>query len=89
MVNDGRGTHDSEKGIINAVEQVAKKKGVSMAEVAIAWSLHSEWVTAPIVGVRSTDRLDELIKGLDVKLSKEEIEEIGKSYAPVKVRGHT
>jgi aryl-alcohol dehydrogenase-like predicted oxidoreductase len=68
---------------------VAKKRGISMAEVAVAWSLQSEWVTAPIVGVRSTERLDELIKGLDVKLAEEEIEIIGKSYVPVPIRGHT
>jgi len=60
-----------------------------MAEVAIALSLHSPWVTAPIVGIRSTERLDELIKGLECKLSQEEIESIGKPYTPVKVRGHT
>lgn len=49
-----------------------------MAEVAISWSCNSPWVTAPIVGVRSTDRLDELIKGMDLKLSEEETESINK-----------
>ncbi len=60
-----------------------------MAEVAIAWSLTSPWVTAPIVGVRSTDRLDELIKGLEIQLTEEERKEIEEGYEPVKVRGHT
>ena len=64
------------------------EKGVTMAEVAIAWSLHSSWVTAPIVGVRSTERLDELIKGLHVKLSQKELDEISEPYEPVPVRGH-
>ena len=71
------------------MEAVAKKKGVPMAEVAIAWSLHSPWVTAPIVGIRSTDRLDEIIKGLECKLSQEELDSIGEPYHPVKIRGHT
>ena len=79
----------SEVEIINRVEAVAKSKSVSMAEVAIAWSLQSPWVTAPIVGVRSTDRLDELIRGLDCELTAKEIESIGEPYTPVKVRGHT
>jgi aryl-alcohol dehydrogenase-like predicted oxidoreductase len=79
----------SDQAVIKAVEAVAKRKGVSMAEVAVAWSLQSEWVTAPIVGVRSTERLDELIKGLDVELTKEDMEEIGKGYVPVPIRGHT
>ncbi|GFZ44384.1 oxidoreductase with NAD+ or NADP+ as acceptor [Saitozyma sp. JCM 24511] len=87
--NDGRGKLPSDQAVIKAVEAVAKRKGVSMAEVAVAWSLQSEWVTAPIVGVRSTERLDELIKGLDVELTKEDMEEIGKGYVPVPIRGHT
>ncbi|ORX33739.1 NADP-dependent oxidoreductase domain-containing protein [Kockovaella imperatae] len=88
LPNDGRGTFPSELEIIARVEKVAKNRGVPMAEVAIAWSLQSEWVTAPIVGVRSTERLDELIKGLQCRLTEEEIKEIGEPYQPVKVRGH-
>lgn len=60
-----------------------------MAEIAIAWSAGSEWVTAPIVGIRSTDRLDELINGMDLELTKEERAEIDGHYMPIKVRGHT
>ena len=88
LPNDGRGQWPSELEIISRVEKVAKKKSVPMAEVAIAWSLHSPYVTAPIIGVRSTERLDEVIKGLDCKLTQEEIDEIGEPYQPVKVRGH-
>ncbi|RSH92127.1 hypothetical protein EHS25_008542 [Saitozyma podzolica] len=87
--NDGRGKLPSDQEVIRAVEAVAKKRGVTMAEVAVAWSLQSQWVTAPIVGVRSTERLDELIKGLSVELSKEDIELINKPYIPVAIRGHT
>jgi len=78
-----------DKAIIDKVEEIAKKRGCSMAEVAIAWMCHNEYVTAPIVGIRSTERLDELIKGMKVKLGKDEIEAINELYVPVKVRGHT
>ena len=87
-VKDGRGDSESDKAIINTVESIAKKRNVSMAEVALAWSLGSEWVTAPIVGIRSTERLDELLKGLELKLSKEEREEIDGHYRPMGIRGH-
>ena len=89
LPNDGRGTFPSELEIINRVEAVATKKGVPMAEVAIAWSLHSQYVCAPIVGVRSSERLDEIIKGLDCKLSQHDLDSIGEPYQPVKIRGHT
>lgn len=85
---DGRGEQPGDKIIIDTVEAIAKERGVSMAEVALAWSLGSEWVTAPIVGVRSTDRLDELLKALDLKLTDEERERIDKPYSPLAIRGH-
>jgi len=59
-----------------------------MAEIALAWSLASPWVTAPIIGIKSTERLDELLRALDLKLSEEEISEIGGLYSPVNVRAH-
>ncbi|WWD21475.1 hypothetical protein CI109_105961 [Kwoniella shandongensis] len=86
---DGRGAQPGDKLIIDKVEAIAKKRGVTMAEVAIAWSCQSEWVTAPIVGVRSTERLDELVKGMELGLTDDEIKEINELYQPVNIRGHT
>jgi aryl-alcohol dehydrogenase-like predicted oxidoreductase len=59
-----------------------------MAEVALAWSLASPWVTAPIIGIRSNERLDELLRGLELELTKGEVEAINGCYAPVEIRGH-
>lgn len=59
-----------------------------MAEVALAWSLQSQWVTAPIVGVRSTERLDELLRALELELSGDDVKALEEGYVPVKVRGH-
>jgi len=78
-----------DKAIIDKVEEIAGKKGVSMAEVAIAWMCDNEYVSAPIVGIRSTERLDELIRGMKLKLSKEERDEINGLYHPVPIRGHS
>ena len=85
---DGRGDSPSDKAIIDAVEQIANKRHVSMAEVALAWSLGSKWVVAPIVGIRNTERLDDLLKALELQLTKEEREEIDGHYKPVAIRGH-
>ncbi len=59
-----------------------------MAEVALAWSIQSKWVTAPIVGVRSTERLDELLRALELQLSDDEVKKLESGYVPVNVRGH-
>ena len=50
--------------------------------------MQSPWVTAPIVGIKSDERLDELICGVETHLKQEEINEINNPYLPVKIRGH-
>lgn len=60
----GRGVHlpdASRKAVNEAVEAIAKARGVSMAQVALAWSVSNEFVTAPIVGSTSLEKLAELI----------------------------
>ena len=52
---------DALKLINERVEELAKKKGVSMAQVGLAWSLSNDFITAPIVGTTSLDNLKELI----------------------------
>jgi aryl-alcohol dehydrogenase-like predicted oxidoreductase len=47
--------------ILKRVEEVAKKRELSMAQVAFAWSAGKEGVTAPIVGTTSMKNLEELI----------------------------
>jgi aryl-alcohol dehydrogenase-like predicted oxidoreductase len=77
-----------EQQIIDKVEDMAKRKGVKMAQIALAWSMACEFVTAPIVGTTSNERLDELVGALAVELSVEEKKELDDLYTPVKIRGH-
>lgn len=77
-----------DKLVIDKVEEIARKRGITMAEVALAWSIASPWVTAPIIGIKTTERLDELLRALDLKLTDEELESINEQYSPVKVRAH-
>ena len=43
------------------VEEIAKKRGVSMAQIALAWTLSKDFVSAPIVGTTSLKNLEDLI----------------------------
>jgi aryl-alcohol dehydrogenase-like predicted oxidoreductase len=70
------------------VETIAKKRNISMAQVALAWSLSKPFITAPIVGTTSLDKLDDLIKGCEVELTAEEIKEIDDEYKTQSVIGH-
>ncbi|KAJ8593201.1 Aldo/keto reductase [Rhizopogon salebrosus TDB-379] len=74
--------------IVNRVEELAKKKGVTMAQIAIAWILTKDGVSAPIVGTTSLENLTDIIAGIDVKLTVEEIKYLEEEYKPTAVIGH-
>ena len=57
----GKYTGPGSPEIIRRVEELAKKKNATMAQIALAWSLSKDGVTAPIVGTTKLDNLKELI----------------------------
>ncbi|KAI0328028.1 Aldo/keto reductase [Cubamyces sp. BRFM 1775] len=75
--------------IIGRVEEIAKRKGVSMAQVSLAWLLAKEGVTAPIIGPSSVEKLEDLLGSLNVKLTDEEIKYLEEPYAPMRICGHS
>ncbi|KAH9848625.1 Aldo/keto reductase [Lenzites betulinus] len=74
--------------IVNRVEELAKKKGVSMAQISTAWVLAKPGVTAPIIGTTSLKNLEDILGALDVKLTEEEIKYLEEPYQPVAIVGH-
>ncbi|KAJ5168351.1 Versiconal hemiacetal acetate reductase [Penicillium canariense] len=72
---------EADKAIVDRVEELAGKKGVSMAQIALAWSL-SHQNECPIVGLNSATRIDEAVASLKVKLSPEEIQYLEEPYIP-------
>lgn len=77
----------ADKEIVDRVEQLAKKKGVTMAQVAIAWVLR-KGSTYPIVGLSSKDRIDQAVAAIKVELSDEESAFIEEPYAPKPIIGY-
>lgn len=71
--------------IINRVEKVADKLGVSMANVATAWVI-SKGAT-PIVGINTVERVEDTIRSISLKLSEEDIKYLEEPYAPKPVFG--
>lgn len=78
----GDGPDAAQIAINERVQAVAKARGVSMAQVAVAWSLANDFVTAPIVGTTSIDKLKDLIAGVFFKLTPEEKKSIDEAYVP-------
>ncbi len=58
------------------METIAKKHGVSVAAVALAWLRDRPGVTSVILGVRKLDQLEENLKALDLTLSAQESDEL-------------
>jgi len=77
----------TDKKINQTIEGIAKKRGVSMATVAIAWSLSKPYMTAPIVGMSKIERVKEAVEAVNFELTKEEEKSIDDLYEPKKVLG--
>jgi aryl-alcohol dehydrogenase-like predicted oxidoreductase len=86
----GHGLYDDpgDWEIVEAVRAVAAERGVTPAEVALAWLLSKPYVTAPIVGATKLEHLDAAIRAVDLTLSDEEIRRLEAPYRPHAVRGH-
>lgn len=72
---------EADKAIVDRVEELAQKKGVSMAQIAIAWSL-SHPKENPILGLSSKERIDEAVAAIKVQLTAEEIKYLEEPYVP-------
>jgi aryl-alcohol dehydrogenase-like predicted oxidoreductase len=81
-------TEQSDRAVVGAVERIAKARGVSMAQVALAWVLARPGITAPIVGVSKMVQLEEALASLDMPLAAEEIAALEEPYLPHPVAGH-
>lgn len=80
--------HPSDQEVIDTVRRVAQERGVSPAQIALAWLLAKPAVAAPIIGATKLHHLDDAIAALDVQLSAEEIQQLEALYHPHAVRGH-
>lgn len=80
-------TEETDRKVVEQVGKVAKKHGVSRAQIAIAW-LWEKGVVAPIVGVTKEEYLDDFVVAKDVKLDEEDMDNLEKYYVPHKIVGH-
>jgi aryl-alcohol dehydrogenase (NADP+) len=73
---------EGDAAINGAVADVARARGATMAQVALAWVLQKQPVSAPIVGVTKLDQLTDALGALDVKLSAEDVKALEAPYTP-------
>ena len=74
--------------VVDAVSQVAKARGVSNMQIALAWVLGRPGVTAPIIGTSKAHHLKDALAALDLTLSPEETAALEAPYQPKPVLDH-
>jgi 1-deoxyxylulose-5-phosphate synthase len=77
---------ESDFRIVDRVVEVAGRRGVSPAQIALAWVLRQPGVTAPIVGASKMEQLDQAIAALDLALTDDECRQLEELYEPHRVR---
>lgn len=80
--------NDADFVVVDRVTEIAQKRGVSNAQVALAWLLHQPGVTAPIVGASKPHHLSDAVAASTLKLDAAELKALSESYTPHRVLGH-
>ena len=73
---------DSDREIVRRVAEVAAARGVSRAQIALAWVSRNPLVDAPIIGVTGQQHLDDAVASLEVALTDEEVATLESAYQP-------
>jgi aryl-alcohol dehydrogenase-like predicted oxidoreductase len=74
--------------VIERVNEVATQRGVSPAQIALAWLWHKPGVTAPIIGATKTAHLDDALAAETLRLEDDEVRRLDEPYVPHPVSGH-
>jgi aryl-alcohol dehydrogenase-like predicted oxidoreductase len=82
-------TEDNDRQIASRVQDLAAKRGVPAAQIALAWVLSKSAITAPIVGASKPHHLQDAVAALDVKMTAEEVKGLEELYVPHAVKDHS
>ena len=82
-------TADADRRVVEQVAKIAAARGVSKAQVALAWVAQKPFITAPIIGASKAQHLTDAVAALTLTLEAAEIAQLEASYVPHAVVGHT
>jgi aryl-alcohol dehydrogenase (NADP+) len=80
--------NDGDFEVVDRVTQIAQQRGVSNAQIALAWLLAQPGMTAPIIGASKPQHLTDALAALDLKLDDAELKALAEPYQPHPVLGH-
>ncbi|MEU9548913.1 aldo/keto reductase [Streptomyces werraensis] len=79
---------EGDRAIVEAVARVAEARGVPRAQVALAWLLRQDTVTAPVVGAAKPSHIEDAVAAVDLTLTDKELEDLAEPYTPHPIAGH-
>ncbi|MCM3301445.1 aldo/keto reductase [Streptomyces pseudogriseolus] len=79
---------EGDRAIGDAVARVAESRGVPRAQVALAWLLRQDTVTAPIVGAAKPSHIEDAVAAVDLVLTDKELQQLAEPYTPHPIAGH-
>jgi aryl-alcohol dehydrogenase-like predicted oxidoreductase len=80
-------TEDADRKVIERLGELAKRRGLSRAVLALAWMLNKPFVTAPIIGATKPNHLPDAVAALTVRLTEDEMAFLEEPYVPHPVLG--
>ncbi len=80
-------TAEADKMVVSRVAEVAEKRGIPRAHVALAWLLQKEPVVAPVIGATKIPHLESAVESLSVQLTPEDVSFLEEPYVPHPVVG--
>jgi len=80
-------TEQDDRKVVDRLGEIAEKRAVPRAQVALAWLLSKPVVTAPIVGATRPDHLEDAVAATSLKLTADEIAALEEPYTPHPVLG--
>lgn len=78
---------DADFQIVDRVTEIARERGVSNAQVALAWVLQQPGITAPIIGASKPHHVSDAVAALELKLTAEEMRRLTELYQPHPILG--
>lgn len=80
---------DEDFTVAECAAEVAKERGVTASQIALAWVLNKPYVQSPIIGTTKMEQFDQAIAALEIKLSDDELKKLEEHYIPHPILGHS
>jgi aryl-alcohol dehydrogenase (NADP+) len=79
---------EADFAVLDRAVEMAEKRGVTPAQIALAWLLHKPGVVSPIIGATKMPHLEQAVDALEIELRDEDLQALEEAYMTHPVLGH-